>query len=63
MEHPTKWAVTLLPWEAYLRFMTIRDAESWNMLQNLTDLIVGGLDFECDFLYIIQSYTHHLFLT
>jgi len=63
MDDPTNWEVTLLSWKTYLQFLTTCDSESWDLLWNFTDLIVGGLDFECDFLYVIQSYRCHPFLT
>jgi len=43
-----------MSWPNFLEVVTNRNDTRWTFLMNYTDLIVGGLDFESDFLCVNQ---------
>jgi hypothetical protein len=63
MEDPSAWQVTLMSWPDFLGVMINREGLAWRLLARETDLIVGGLDFECDFLCVNWNIIRHMFLT
>jgi hypothetical protein len=54
IESQNSWEVTLLRWDVFLKIMIERGGNSsWKLLWEHTDVIVGGLNFEGDFLYVV----------
>lgn len=65
LEMPDCWEVTTIPWELYrdtvVKWGQNREdgAKLWKKLLLETDLIIGGLDFEGDYLYVSGHVTLH----
>jgi len=56
MTEVDKWTVTLVSWDDYLEIMLEGSVgERWPVVQSEMDLIVGGLNYEGDFMYVIQT--------
>jgi hypothetical protein len=54
--HEDKWDVSFIPWENFLEIMLLGDKDGrWGKLLLETELIVGGLNYEGDFLYVVQK--------
>jgi len=54
MGEPACFSVTLLDWDNFLQILLMRKGWRWDMLWKSTDLIVGGLNFACDYLCVIH---------
>ena len=51
MSNPDNWEVDFVAWKAFMKIMVEREINpSWGVVWDHTDLIVGGLNFEGDFL-------------
>ena len=51
LEGGNSWEVTLVDWESFFKVMVEREGNpSWRILWELTDLLVGGLNFDVDFM-------------
>jgi hypothetical protein len=51
LEGGDSWEVTLVDWESFFKVMVERERNpSWRILWELTDLLVGGLNFDVDFM-------------
>ena len=61
MEKPDLFAVTLFPWDVFLQALLTRRGLQWDMLLMGTDLIVGGLNFACDYLCVIHNEMNYNF--
>jgi len=55
MDKPDLFVVRLYPWEIFLDVLLVRSGWRWDMLMVDTDLIVGGLNFACDYLCVIHN--------
>jgi len=55
MDKPARFSVTMLDWDDFLQILLMRAGWRWDMLWNSTDLIIGGLNFACDYLCVIHS--------
>jgi len=56
MTEVDKWTVTLISWDDYLEIMLEGSVgERWPVIRSEMDLIVGGLNYEGDFMYVIQT--------
>ena len=55
MDQPELFTVTLYPWDVFLDALLKRLGRGWDMLLMHTDLIVGGLNFACDYLCVIHN--------
>lgn len=59
-----KWRVTLLSWEHYRALMLEGvEAKKWKFLVSEADLIVGGLNYSGNFMYVVQTTSFQHFLT
>jgi len=63
LDKPSLWKVTFTSWPDFLETVSTRDGPAWALLMRETDLIIGGLDFESDFLYANQNAIRSAFLT
>jgi hypothetical protein len=54
MEADNDWDVGFIRWADFLKLMLEREKNpSWGFLWKHTDLVVGGLNWASDFLYVI----------
>jgi len=64
MGQENKWRVTLLSWENYRVLMLEGvEARKWKFLVSEMDLIVGGLNYAGNFMYVVQTMSFQHFLT
>lgn len=47
------WEVEYVSWVNYRDAITTGDGETWKSLKE-ADLVFGGMDFSCDFLYFFN---------
>ena len=53
LEHEEIWHVTLIPWKDFSKILVDGPGHpGWFFLWDKTDIILGGLNFEADFLYV-----------
>lgn len=51
MDAPANWQVSFIRWDHFKSIMVERETNpTWGVVWEATDLIVGGLNFEGDFL-------------
>lgn len=60
-DNKDSWSLRVVPWEQYRDTLVSEgrtDGELWSHLTTQTDLIVGGLNFTSDFLYVLTFSIH-----
>lgn len=62
LDKPSLWKVSLTSWPDFFETVSTSKGPAWALLVRETDLIIGGLDFESDFLYANQNAIRCVFL-
>jgi hypothetical protein len=64
MGQENKWSVTLVSWDDYLALMLEgTEGPRFQVLLSEMDLIIGGLSYDGDFMYVVQTMSFQHFLT